>query len=394
MPKFDEIRIGQVAELEHVVTMDDLTRFVELTGDDNRLHTDPSFAAKTSFKKPVVHGMLGASFISTIIGTKLPGDGALWFSQNLEFHLPVRIGDRLTIKAEVIRKDERSQIIEIQTDILNQHRQKVTTGIAKVKIIEHEASEEKSPSSPPNRTALVIGGSGGIGSAICRSLAADGFDIAVHYFKNSDSARKVAGEIEMQGRRVCLCSADILDDSAVNAMIVDAVRHLGPVTVLVNCATARIAAIKFSDLLWSDFEAHLRTTIQGAFNLVRGVVPQMEKARYGKIIHINSQYVESPESNLLPYITAKGALEGFSRALAYDLAPKGIRVNSVSPGMTDTEQIADVPERVRLVTAARTPLRRLARPEDVASAVAFLASDRADFLAGETIRVNGGQIMI
>ena len=85
---------------------------------------------------------------------------------------------------------------------------------------------------------------------------------------------------------------------------------------------------------------------------------------------------------------------GYSKSLAYDLAPKGIRVNMVSPGMTDTEQIADVPERVRLVTAANTPLRRLATPEDIAKAVVFLASEQSDFLCGETIRVNGGQVMI
>ena len=81
MARFDEITVGQVAELEHVVTPEDLEKFVDLTGDDNRLHVDASYAARTSFKKPVAHGMLGASFISTIIGTRLPGDGALWFAR-------------------------------------------------------------------------------------------------------------------------------------------------------------------------------------------------------------------------------------------------------------------------------------------------------------------------
>jgi 3-oxoacyl-[acyl-carrier protein] reductase len=90
MPRFDEIKVGDIAELDHTVTQKDIERFVELTGDDNRLHNDAGYAAKTSFKKPVVHGMLVASFISTVIGTKLPGDGALWFAQNLEFLLPVR----------------------------------------------------------------------------------------------------------------------------------------------------------------------------------------------------------------------------------------------------------------------------------------------------------------
>lgn len=394
MARIEDINIGQVAEIKHVITKEDLNRFVELTGDDNRLHTDPKYVAQTSFKKPVVHGMLGAAFISTIIGTKLPGDGALWFAQQLEFLLPVRIGDCLTIRAEVIRKDERSQTIELQTDILNQHRQKVTTGVAKVKIVEFKATEPTLTHPSSKRVALVVGGSGGIGSAICRALAIEGFDVAVHYFKNVTSARQVAGQVEAQGSKAYVCSADILEESAVNELVEQVSRHLGPITVLVNCATAKIAAIKLSDLIWSDFEEHLGTTIRGAFYLVRSVLPFMEKARYGKIIHINSQYLESPETSLLPYITAKGALMGFTRALAFDLAPKGIRVNSVSPGMTDTEQIADVPERVRLLTAARTPLRRLAQPEDVSAAVVFLASERADFLAGETIRVNGGQVML
>ena len=393
MTRIDSITVGQVAELNHVVTLEDLNRFVELTGDDNRLHTDPDYAAKTSFKKPVVHGMLGASFISTIIGTKLPGDGALWFSQSLEFKLPVRIGDCLTVRAKVIRKDEREKTIELQTDIINQYRQIVTTGIAKVRLVDQETAEPTAVPCP-KKVALVVGGAGGIGSAICIALAMDGFDIGVHYLHNSTVANQVAAQVKEQGRKVFVCSADILDESAVNRMTEQMVRHLGPISVLVNCATAKIAAIKLSDLCWSDFDLHLGTTIRGAYYLVRSVLPNMERTGYGKIIHINSQYIDSPETNLLPYITAKGALAGFSRALAFDLAPKGILVNSVSPGMTETEQLSDVPDRIRLLTAARTPLGRLAKPSDVASAVAFLASSRGDFLVGETIRVNGGQVMV
>ena len=395
MSSFETILIGQFAQIEHKITKEDLQKFVELTGDDNRLHTDPDYAAKTSFKKPVAHGMLGASFISTIIGTKLPGDGALWFAQNLEFLLPVRVGDTLSVRAEVINKDERSRIIELQTDIFNQYRQKVTTGVAKVKIVEQELElRVEESASFPKKVALVVGGSGGIGSAVSLSLASEGFDVAVHYFKNADSARVVFKKIKDQGRNAYVCNADILEKSAVNEMVEQVVRHLGPISVLVNCSTAKIAAIKFEDLKWEDFEVHLANQICGNFNLVCSVLPQMYKAHYGKIIFINSQALDTPSSDWLPYITAKGALMGFNRALAFDLALKGIRVNSVSPGMTDTAQIADVPERVRLINKARTPLRRLAQPADVAGAVAFLASERADFLTGETIRVNGGQVML
>lgn len=393
MSRFDEIKVGDAAELEHTVTKQDIERFVELTGDDNRLHIDTEYAAKTSFKKPVAHGMLGASFISTIIGTRLPGDGALWFAQNLEFLLPVRIGDHLTVRAEVLRKDERTQVVELQTDIFNQHRQKVTTGVAKVRVVAQEPSAQESEQIK-RKVALVIGGSGGIGSAICHMLAKDGFDIAVHYFSKPQTAQKIAQEITTMGQHALAVGADIGVEAEVAAMVEQVVRKLGGISVLVNCATAKIVAIGFPKLAWQDFEDHLGMTIRGAFFLARQVVPLMVTQGYGKIIQIGSQAVETPSADWLPYITAKSALVGFSRALALELAPKGIQVNMVSPGMTDTEQIADVPERVRLLTAAKTPLRRLAKPEDVAGAVAFLASERADFLTGETIRVNGGQVML
>jgi 3-oxoacyl-[acyl-carrier protein] reductase len=389
--RFEDVRTGQHAEISHQLTAEDVQRFVELTGDDNRLHVDAAFAAGTSLKKPVVHGMLGASFISTIIGTKLPGDGALWFEQTIEFLLPVRLGDTLAIRAEVTAKHESTRVIELRTTIANQYRQVVTQGTAKVKLIEPEVTAEADSPAVPG-VALVVGGSGGIGAAVCRKLAADGFAIAVHHFTNAATAGTLAAEITTAGGRACVCRADITKPEDIAAMI-DLVAHrLGPVSVLVNCSTVKIAAIKFADLTAADFEAHWRQ-VEGAFHLVRAVAPAMEQKKYGKIIHLDTQYVDQPEPHLSAYIAAKGGLRALTRSLALDLAPKGIRVNMVSPGMTNTEQIADVPDRVRLMTAARTPLRRLASPQDVAAVVAFLASAGSDYLCGETIRVNGGQLM-
>lgn len=394
--KFQDINIGDVAELTHQLSADDVRRFVELTGDDNRLHTDARFAANTAFKTPVVHGMLGASFISTVIGTKLPGDGALWFSQNLEFLLPVRQGDTLTIRVEVLQKDERSQVVELQTDIINQHHQTVTKGIARVKITRQETSrsEPKESSNVTARVALVVGGSGGIGGAASVALAEAGFDIAVHYFKNNNTARNVVAAITEKGRNANAFHCDVRDQASVGEMVAEINQRLGPISVMVNCSTERIAPIKFTDLRWDDIQLHINNQIQGTFNLVRSIVPHMKNMGYGKIISIDTQYVDAPEANLIAYITAKSALRGFSRSLALDLAPSGIRVNTVSPGMTDTDQLADVPERVRLVTAAKTPLRRLASTEDIAKAIVFLASNQSDFLCGETIRINGGQVML
>ena len=167
MRNYKEIKIGDKAEIKHKITQIDIDKFVDLTGDNNKLHVDSEYASTTSFKKPVAHGMLGASFISTLIGTKLPGDGALWYAQNLEFLHPVRIGDELRITAEVIKKINRTKTIEMQTVIYNQNKQKVTTGTAKVKLVEPAKQKEKENKTKPKKTALIIGATGGIESDIC-----------------------------------------------------------------------------------------------------------------------------------------------------------------------------------------------------------------------------------
>ena len=394
MKKFDSIFVGDKAELIHVITQSNINQFVELTGDDNKLHVDEEFASTTSFKKPVVHGMLGTSFISTVIGTKLPGDGALWYAQHLEFLQPVRVGDELRITAIVIKKVDRTKTIELQTDIYNQHKQKVTTGTAKVKLVVPSLPKEKEKKPKQNKTALIIGGTGGIGSATCIQLAKDGFDIVIYYFKNKTKADKLKKQIEKIGRKAFVVSGDIVSVPHVQQMKDKSIRMVGNISVIVNCSTIPVPNIKFADLEWEDMLAHYNANIRGSFNLLKAFVPTWEKGQFGKFIALTTLATEKPNAQWLPYITSKTALNGFVKALAFELAPQGIRINLVSPGMVDTSLIADIPEKVRLLSAAQTPLRTLATAEDVAGAISFLASDKSNYLTGETIRVNGGQIML
>jgi len=391
--KYGSISVGDKAEIVHTITQSDINQFVELTGDDNKLHIDREYASRTSFKKPVAHGMLGASFISTVIGTKLPGDGALWYAQNLEFLLPVRVGDKITVKVEVIKKVDRGQIIELSTKIFNQNKQKVTDGSAKVKIIQQEQlipeNEKKT-----KLVALVIGGTGGIGKATCLQLAKDGYDVAVHYYKNKELADQISNQILDIGKKAITVYADINDFNLVKEIVESTIRKLGTITTVVNCATLSVSNVKFSDLEWKDIQNHFALNVRGSFNVLKCVVPFMEENKYGKIINLSTLAVEKPNAEWLHYITAKSALTGFTKALAIELAPKGIRINLVSPGMTDTELVADIPVKARLLNAAQTPLRRIATPTDVAGAISFLASDKSDYLTGESIRVNGGQAMI
>jgi len=396
MSKFEDLKVGDKAELKHKITQEDINKFVDLTGDDNKLHINAEYASKTSFKIPVAHGMLGASFISTIIGTKIPGDGALWFAQTIEFLLPVRVGDVLTVKAEILKKIDSSRSIELQTDIYNQHKQKVTSGLAKVKIVEQVNEPEAQPAKDvEKKNALIIGGTGGIGRAACIELAKQGYNIAIHYNSNKEAANNLYNTIKTLNVNTCIVSGDVTIFENAQEILTEANRKLGQITLLVNCATFKLPNIKFEKLEWSDVENHININVKANFYLAQMLIPEFKALRSGKMIFITSQVTENtPPSDWAFYNIAKYALNGLAKSLAVELAPFNIKVNLVSPGMTETELVADIPERSKLLISAKAPLRRLAKPEDVANAIAFLASDKADYITGETIRVNGGQIML
>ncbi len=392
--RYSKININDTHKIVHKITSSDIEQFVDLSGDDNRLHVDKSFASKTHFKKPVVHGMIGASFISTIIGTKIPGDGALWYAQSLEFLLPVRVGDELTIVATVLKKNDRQNSIELQTDIFNQHKQKVTSGIAKVKIIEEEITEEETIMDN-DRIALIVGSTGGIDSETARTLAKEDYSLILHYNSNKTKVVELKEELEnLTSKKIIIVKADITKEIDIKNMIFDISRYFNKITAFVNASTLHFGNIKFNTLEWEDFSAQLDINIKSSFLLMQNIIPLMEKNKYGKVVFLTTQATEQFNSEWLHYITAKSALNGFAKALAMELASKGIRINLVSPGMTDTNLISDIPEKIRLIAAAKTPLKRIAKPKDIADTISYLISEKSDFLTGETVRVNGGQVMI
>ena len=154
-------------------------------------------------------------------------------------------------------------------------------------------------------------------------------------------------------------------------------------------------SIKLEHLEWDDLQKQLDINIRSNFELVQSVLPGMVKKNRGKFVFLTTEYtVSAPPANFLPYVMAKSALNGFAKSLAVTLAKHDINVNLVSPGMTETNLISDIPEKARMLAAAKTPLRRLAKSSDVANAIGFLVSDDSGYLTGETIRVNGGKVML
>ncbi|MDR7132691.1 3-oxoacyl-[acyl-carrier protein] reductase [Algoriphagus sp. 4150] len=394
MKKYTEINIGDRETLAHTVTDRDIEKFINLTGDDNKLHVDKNFATKTQLKKPVVHGMLSASFISTLIGTKLPGDGALWCSQTLEFILPVHVNDTITIIATVTKKIDREKIIELTIEIKNQHKQLVTKGLSKVKVLEQQEKTIDAEEVPSQKTALVLGGTGGIGSAVCKQLATEGFSIFIHYFSNKVLASELKDFINSTGGKATIIQADITVSEEVNSLYNNFQRNAMTLDVLVNCSSIKIPRISFPNLEWRSMEEQITFNIKPIFEIVKIFLDLLKAGRPGKIINLGTLATDKVNGDWLHYITAKSALIGFTKALSFELGPSGVRVNIVSPGLTDTELTSDISEKDKLISASQTPLRKLATTQDVAGVISFLASDKSNYLTGQNIRVNGGQFSI
>lgn len=391
---FDAMRVGDRRELTKTITEEDIRQFVRMTGDDNPLHVDAAFAAQTPFKDIVVHGMLGASFISTVIGTKLPGPGALWLSQSMEFLLPVRLGDVLTVSCTVTARHERDRLLDIDTLITNQHQQAVLKGSGRVKVLESAAPAAAANARERSRVALVTGGTGGIGEAICRRLAADGFAVAINYHRNAARAQQIVEAIRANGGQAVAVEADISTAAGVAQLVARASGALGPIGVLVNNASPRINPKPLADIAWDDIQNQLDVQLRGAFLLTQQCAATMAEHGGGRIVNITSQATRgTPTPHWTAYAVAKAALATFSRQIAAELGPAGITVNCVAPGMTETALIGDIPQKQQMVIGRQTPLRRLAQPDDIAAAVAYLASDDARFVTGHTLEVNGGMVM-
>ncbi len=240
--------------------------------------------------------------------------------------------------------------------------------------------------------ALVTGASRGIGRGIALELARRGWDVCVNYLQQKQAAETAVAEIRALGRRALAVQADVASGAAVADMVRQAEAELGPVSLLVN--NAGIAGQElFQDLSDAQWERYLAVNLTGARNAVRAVLPHMLSEKRGCIINISSIWGLRGASCEVAYACTKAALIGLTRSLALELAPSGIRVNCVAPGVIDTDMVRVLSLETRAMLVEETPLGRLGTPADVAHAVAFLASEEAGFLTGQVLGADGGFIV-
>jgi 3-oxoacyl-[acyl-carrier protein] reductase len=378
-------KIGDSRSLIHTFSAEELHAFARLIGDMNPLHVDRAYAERTAAGGPVVHGMLAASFISTLIGVHIPGPGALWNSFQINWRKMIRIGDTLRLEAHVTAVHTGSSTLDLE--IRGYCNEEVyLDGKARVMIMSESKIGKAAGLS--GKRILVTGASGVLGSTICQTLAAAGAHLVLW---GRDATR--LNELKSRLGEPATCEvADLLDPASIEAALEKTLAS-GPIYGFIHAAAAPIVYSTIDDPQNQvQLGLHWSVSVAALNQIAQRVAAGMHDS--GVIVAVLADAIlETPAPKTSAYVAAKLAALGLVRAYAAELGVKGVRCNAVSPGMMDTPYTRDMPVRIKQVKAASNPMRRLCHPEDVANAVLYLAGDSSGFINGVNLPVTGGSSM-
>lgn len=239
------------------------------------------------------------------------------------------------------------------------------------------------------KVALITGSSRGIGRAEARKLAEDGYAVCINYIEREDKAEEITRELSDMGYEVMCFRADVANSGEVRAMVKAVEEKLGKITLLVNNAGISTQCL-FQNMTEEYWHRMMDVNLNGAFNTIQAVLPNMLHEHSGCIINTASIWGLHGASCEVAYAASKHAIVGLTRSLAQELAPSGIRVNCVAPGVINTDMVQILGDDIKKMLEDETPLGRIGTPEDIAAVVSFLASDAASFITGQAICSDGG----
>lgn len=398
-----DIQLGQQASFKVAVSEASIKAFSRLTGDYSPIHTNEEFARRTQFRTRIAHGLLAYSYVSTLVGMYLPGENATILNHSARYLKPVRANDRLEVSGRITQKDNVLGRIILEIKITNQRQELVADGIvsvmvnppAKKGITMKDLKKNDLKLDFKGKTVLITGASRGIGAACAKLFAHHNANIIINYNLGKNDAEEVLRDITASGRKAICLKADVTNDQEVEKMVQQGLKKFSKIDILVNNAMNNALPMEFQRLEWKDMQKDIDVALKGAFNCIKSVLPGMLKNGYGKVINVTTIYANSaPPSGFTKYVTAKTALLGLTRSLAIEFAPKNIFFNVISPGFTDTDLGAHVPQWLKEKMALENPQKRLAQPLDIAKAILVMASTYTDYVTGNQMLACGGSVMI
>ena len=381
-------QVGDVRALTHTFAVEEIRAFAQLTGDTNPLHVDATVANRSVAGGQVVHGMLAASFVSTLIGVHLPGQGALWQSFEVNWRKMVRIGDTLRFEARVTAVQAATRTLDLQISGVNAASGEVhLEGKARVMMTGEPPSERAT--SLNGKRVLVTGASGEVGAQISRTLVDSGCQIVAW---GRDAAKLDALERELGAGVASVQIVDLLDESQIDAAL-DRLESQAAIDGLVHAAAAPLQLADVQDRATRQYlRDHWQVEVLALHQVSQRLITRMPAG--GFVIALLTQAViDAPPTRMSAYVAAKMGALGLIRSLAVELGPRGLRCNAVSPGLMQTPYVRDMSVRAKQIEAATNPLRRLCTVEDVARAVTFLAGPESAYLNGVNLPVTGGARM-
>ena len=242
------------------------------------------------------------------------------------------------------------------------------------------------------KTVLITGGATGIGKACAYTFAKKGYSVGIAYNSSASEAASLKSELISNGSDAEIFCADISDYSEVKKMITDFIARFGKIDVLINNAAISQQKL-FTDITPDEWQKMININLGGTFNVTHNAVPYMVREKSGRIINMSSMWGTTGASCEVHYSASKAAIIGFTKALAKELAPSGILVNCVAPGVIDTNMNSFLCENDKLSLCEEIPLRRFGSPKEVAQSILFLASDSASYITGQVICPNGGLVI-